>query len=215
MKDSLWSCDLFRCESATSRTHWVLLMMDQFTLRIVGFGVQGDIVDGAAQCRMFKRAIRGQAMPNYLSSNNDALYPSVAGQPPSARSDRNQDGALYVPLSHPFVERLIRTSRRECVDRTLFWTTRDLEAKLLDFQHYYNEHRTHAAQKGHPPVTSVNADRSLANLSCYRWQKHCRGLYHTKTRLPPDLSNSPLTGTAIPAEEPPLSKIRPRGSIFS
>ena len=24
MKDSLWSCDLFRCESATLRTHWVL-----------------------------------------------------------------------------------------------------------------------------------------------------------------------------------------------
>ena len=31
MKDSLWSCDLFRCESATLRTHWVLIIMDQFT----------------------------------------------------------------------------------------------------------------------------------------------------------------------------------------
>jgi len=85
----------------------------------------------------------------------------------------------YVPLSHPFVERLIGTLRRECLDRTLFWTTTDLEAKLLDFQHYYNEHRTHAGRQGHPPVTGVNADRSLANLSCYRWQKHCRGLYQT------------------------------------
>jgi hypothetical protein len=28
----------------------------------------------------------------------------------------------YVPLSHPFVERLIGTVRRECLDRTLFWT---------------------------------------------------------------------------------------------
>ena len=33
MKDSLWSCDLFRCESATLRTHWVLVVMDQFTRR--------------------------------------------------------------------------------------------------------------------------------------------------------------------------------------
>ncbi len=33
MKDSLWSCDLFRCESATLRTYWVLLVMDQFTRR--------------------------------------------------------------------------------------------------------------------------------------------------------------------------------------
>jgi len=31
MKDSLWSCDLFRCESAPLRTNWVLVVMDQFT----------------------------------------------------------------------------------------------------------------------------------------------------------------------------------------
>ena len=85
----------------------------------------------------------------------------------------------YVPLCHPFVERLIGTLRRECLDRTSFWTMTDLEAKLLDFQHYFNERRTHAGRQGHPPVTGVNADRSLANLSCYRWQKHCRGLYQT------------------------------------
>ncbi len=179
-KDSLWSCDLFRCESATLRTHWVLLVMDQFTRRIVGFGVQGGIVDGAALCRMFKRAIRGLAMPNHLSSDNDPLYRFHQWQANLRVLEVTEIKTVpYVPLSHPFVERLIGTLRRECVDRTLFWTATDLEAKLLDFQHYYNEHRTHAAHKGHPPVTSVNADRSLANLSCYRWQKHGRGLYQT------------------------------------
>ncbi len=57
-KDSLWSCDLFRCESATLRTHWILVVMDQFTRRIIGFGVQCGTVDGVALCRMFQRAIR-------------------------------------------------------------------------------------------------------------------------------------------------------------
>ena len=37
MKDSLWSMDLFRCESATLRTHWVLVVMDQYTRRIIWF----------------------------------------------------------------------------------------------------------------------------------------------------------------------------------
>src|SRR6266849_5788512 len=32
-KDSLWSLDLFRCESAVPRTHSVLVVMDQFTRR--------------------------------------------------------------------------------------------------------------------------------------------------------------------------------------
>ncbi len=39
VKDSLWSLDLFRCESATLRTHWVLVVMDQYTRGIIGFGV--------------------------------------------------------------------------------------------------------------------------------------------------------------------------------
>jgi putative transposase len=35
-KDSLWSLDLFRCESAVLHTHWVLVVMDHCTRRIVG-----------------------------------------------------------------------------------------------------------------------------------------------------------------------------------
>ena len=54
----------------------------------------------------------------------------------------------YVPISHPFVERLIGTVRREYLDRILFWTTADLETKLIDFQRYYNGHRTHAGLEG-------------------------------------------------------------------
>ena len=68
MKDSLWSLDLFRCESATLRTHWVLVVMDQYTRRIIGFGVHAGTVSGVALCRMFNRAIRWQpGMPKYLS----------------------------------------------------------------------------------------------------------------------------------------------------
>src|ERR1035437_1555663 len=74
MKDSLWSLDLFRCESASLRTHWVLIVMDQFTRRIIGFGVHSGTVDGVALCCMFHRAIRGQSLPKYLSSDHDPLY---------------------------------------------------------------------------------------------------------------------------------------------
>jgi putative transposase len=71
MKDSLWSMDLFRCASATLRSHWVLVVMDQYTRRIIGFGVHAGKVDGGALCRMFNRAIRGQrGMPKYLSSDS-------------------------------------------------------------------------------------------------------------------------------------------------
>ena len=44
MKDSLWSLDFFRCESLSLKTHWVMVVMDQFTRRIIGFSVhRGDL----------------------------------------------------------------------------------------------------------------------------------------------------------------------------
>jgi hypothetical protein len=86
-KDSLWSCDLFRCESVTLRTHWVLVVMDQFARRIIGFGIHRGSVDGWALCRMFRRAICGSALPKYLSSDHDPLsVPPVASQSSSARN---------------------------------------------------------------------------------------------------------------------------------
>ena len=59
MKESLWSMDRFRWESVTLRTHWVLVVMDQSTRRIIGFGVHAGTVDGVALCRMFNRVVAG------------------------------------------------------------------------------------------------------------------------------------------------------------
>jgi transposase InsO family protein len=179
MKDSLWSMDLFRCESATLRTHWVLVVMDQYTRRIIGFGIHAGTVDGVALCRMFSRAIRGQRwLPKYLSSDNDPLYQFHQWQANLRILDVTEIKTVpHVPLSHPFVERLIGTIRREYLDHMLFWTTVDLENELLDFRAYFNNHRTHHSREGRTPDTPVS--RPVARLHSYGWQRHCRGLYHT------------------------------------
>jgi putative transposase len=181
LKDSLWSLDMFRCESATLRTHWVLVVMDQYTRRIMGFGVHAGAVDAVALCRMFNRAIRWQRwMPKYLSSDHDSLYRFEQWQANLRILEVTEIKTVpYVPRSHPFVERLIGTIRREYLDRTLFWTTADLENKLLDFRTYFNDHRSHAALEGRTPDQDVLMPRRIANLHFYGWQGHCRGLYHT------------------------------------
>ena len=73
-KDSLWSIGLFRCESILLKSHWVLVIIDQFTRRIIGFGVHAEDVNSIALCRMFNAAIAGQGIPKYLSSDNDPLF---------------------------------------------------------------------------------------------------------------------------------------------
>src|SRR5215475_12661153 len=180
MKDSLWSLDLFRCESIALQTYWVLVVMDQYTRRIIGFGINAGIVDGVALCRMFNRAIRGQRTPKYLSSDHDPLYRFHQWQANLRVLEVKEIKTVpYIPLSHPFVERLIGTIRREFLDRILFWSTADLETKLLDFQHYFNAHRTHAGLEGGLPEPDVGGSAPPLALGSYRWQKHCRGLYQT------------------------------------
>jgi hypothetical protein len=69
------------------------------------------------------------------------------------------------------------TLRRECLDRTLFWTSADLEAKLREFQRYFNEHRIARGDRG--PSARLWRTWSPISFASYRWQKHCRGLYQT------------------------------------
>ncbi|HEX8816675.1 MAG TPA: integrase core domain-containing protein, partial [Terriglobales bacterium] len=101
---------------------------------------------------MFNRAIRTQTLPKYLSSDHDPLYQFQPWQANLRVLEIQKIKTVpYVPLSHPFVERLIGTIRREYLDQTLFWTAADLEEKLRAFQHYFNRHRVHSGLKGRLP----------------------------------------------------------------
>ena len=179
-KDSLWSVDFFRCESATLKSHWVMVIMDQCTRRIIGFTVHAGTLDGTAACRMFNSIAAGsEKLPGHLSSDNDPLFRYHRWRANLRVLDVSEIKTVpYVPLSHPFVERLIGTVRREYLDQVPFWSARDLENKLKDFQHYYNAGRVHFALNGHPPDDSDASNRTgVARLKHYRWQSSCRGLF--------------------------------------
>jgi len=86
----------------------------------------------------------------------------------------------FAPRSHPFIERLIGTLRREYLDQTLFWNGRDLHRKLDRFAAYFNERRVHAGLGGRTPFDrcSTTAFRP-ANLHHFVWRSDCSGLFHT------------------------------------
>src|SRR5207244_3593630 len=123
------------------------------------------VVDGAGLCGMFNRATRGQPPPTYLSSDHDPLYRFHQWQANLRIRDVKEINTVpYAPISHPFIERLIGTIRRECLDHTLFWTAADLEMKLLEFRRYYNGHRAYAGLEGRPPE-SIPAEGAPARVS--------------------------------------------------
>jgi transposase InsO family protein len=176
--DSLWSVDLFRCESIVLHSDWVLVVMDQFTRRLVGIGVHRGAVTGADVCRLFNAAIHGRGTPRHLSTDHDPLFEAHRWTANLRILEIDEIKTVpHVPLSHPFVERLVGTMRREFLDHVLFWNGRDLERKLVEFQVYYNAVRSHAALDGRTPLTFAGGDTvALAELNHVRWVSHCRDL---------------------------------------
>ena len=109
--------------------------MDQFTRRIIGFAVHVGDVDGVSLCRMFNQVISRQPLPRYLSTDHDPLFQYHRWQANLRVLDIEPVKTVpYVPVSHPFVERLIGSVRRELLDQTLFWNSLDLERKLGSFR---------------------------------------------------------------------------------
>ena len=178
-KDSLWSVDLFRCESLILRTHWVMVLMDQFTRRIVGFAVCSGSPDGSTVCRMLRHIILGSAPLTYLSSDHGPLFEYHRWKANLRILGVKEIKTVpFVPFSHPFVERLVGTVRREYLDQTPVWNARDLERKLDSFQEYYNRYRVHQGlEEQVPDPRAGSEDQPAVCLDDYRWKSHCRGLF--------------------------------------
>ena len=130
-------------------------------------------------CRMFNRATRCQTAPTYLSSDHDPLYRFHRWQANLRILDVKEIKTVrYVPLSHPFVERLIGTIRRECLDRTrsgrpLIWRgsssiSRVTIAVIARMRGWTGARRSRArTPAAHAPM-SVRIDGSRTAVGCIR-----------------------------------------------
>ena len=181
MNDSLWSVDLFRCESISLKSHWVMVVLDQYTRRIIGFAVHAGDCNGVAYCRMFNKIISGHPLPKYLSSDNDPLFEFNRWQANLRILEIEELKSIPgIPESHPFIERVIGTTRREYLDHMLFFNERDLQNKLDHFKKYYNETRAHSSLGIKTPKEMRAAtipDKKVVLIDDHRLISHCRGLY--------------------------------------
>ena len=70
-------------------------------------------------------------LPRYLSSDNDPLFQYHQWQANLRILEIEPIKSIPpVPVSHPFVERLIGSIRRELLDHTFFWTATNLKVTV-------------------------------------------------------------------------------------
>ena len=123
--------------------------MDQWSRRIIGFGIHQGPVNGVTVYKMFNHAISGTDPPHRLSTDNDPLFKFHRWRANLRILDVNEVKSVpYLPMSHPFIERVIGTIRHKRLDYTPLWNFLDLAIKLDKLKNYYNNHRTHAALSG-------------------------------------------------------------------
>ncbi len=104
-----------------------MVIMDIYTRRIIGFAVHAGDPDGVAYCRMFNKIISGQELPTYISSDNDPIFKFHCWKANLRILGIEEIKTVpHVPLSHPFVERLIGNVRREHLDHLFFFDKYDL-----------------------------------------------------------------------------------------
>ena len=181
MKDALWSLDLFRVESINLQTHWVMVVMDQYTRRIIGFSViNSNSLNGSDVCRMLNSVINKRVLPKYISSDNDPLFRYFLWKANLRIFEIEEIKSVpYTPIAHPFIERLIGTLRAEYLDHIPFIGPHDLWCKLDKYKNYYNEYRVHSSLSSTPSQLSEETKIKTTDFNNYRWESHCRGLFQT------------------------------------
>ena len=72
------------------------------------------------------------------------------------------------PKANAYAERWVSTIRRECLDRTLIFSERQLWRVLTEYEKHYNTHRPHRALKQLPPIADVGPQRPEGNVAVRR-----------------------------------------------
>src|SRR6202161_4025313 len=128
--------------------------------------------------RQITEAFPWDEAPDYLIRDRDRIYGAVVTRRLRAMGIRDKPIAPASPWQNGFVERLIGSFRRECVDHILVLGEAHLGRILKSYTRYYNETRTHLALDKDAPLsrTVMRAGRIL-----------CRpvlgGLHHEYVRI--------------------------------
>jgi len=68
------------------------VVIDVFTRRIIGFGIERASIDGMSVCRMFNHAVTDRPLPKHVSTDHDPLFRfhrvhrALAGLTPARRA---------------------------------------------------------------------------------------------------------------------------------
>ena len=167
-------------ESILLKTHWVRVVRDQFSRRIVGFAVTKEIPTGDVVSMMFAEIIGNKKLPLRLSYDHDPLFKSHRWKTMlRVLQIKSMTSVPEIPVSHCFVERLIDSVRREFLDQIFYSNARDLKRKLDRYAAYFNEARVQYALNGLTPnQVFLPTSKKEPKHGRVFWRLYCESLFN-------------------------------------
>ena len=136
------SIDFFMIPTANFRILFMLVILSHNRRQVVHFNVTSNPTAIWTTQQMVE-AFPWDTAPKYLLRDRDSIYGAYCRKRLKYMGITEVIIAPRSPWQNPFVERLIRSIRNDCLDHVIFFNARHLKRILSSYFNYYHNDRTH------------------------------------------------------------------------
>jgi transposase InsO family protein len=205
----LASIDVFTVPTATFRVLFVFVVLAHDRRHIIHLNVTAHPT-AAWTAQQLREAWPWDTAPRVVLRDRDTIDGSDLRRTAQAMGIDDVLTAPRSPWQNAFVDRVIGSIRRECLDHVTVWNERSLRRHLQQYLADDDGWRTHPSLDKDAPVP-----RAVQPLTCGTIVQvpHLRGLYHHHERRAAWSSrSSALTGYRHSASSPVVRNVGPRSS---
>src|ERR1700716_2979582 len=139
---SIVSIDFFTVPTIRFQVLYVFLVLAHDRRRILHFGITAHpTAEWTAQ--QLREAFPWNTTPRYLLRDRDRIFGDAFSKQVKDMAIQEVLSAPRSPWQRAYVERVIGTIRRECLDHVIVFNEASLYRHLKSFMTYYHETRTH------------------------------------------------------------------------
>jgi putative transposase len=143
--------DFFVVPTVTFRLLYVLVVMNHQRRNIVHFNItEAPSAEWTAQ--QVVNAFPYETAPKYLLRDRDSIYGSPFVQRVEGMGIQQNLISPRSPWQNPYVERLVGSIRRECLDQVIVFNKRQLRQILKSYFEYYHRVRPHRSLSHDSPI---------------------------------------------------------------
>jgi putative transposase len=148
----LVSIDFFTVPTARFRVLFVFIVLSHERRRVVHFNItEHPTAEWAAQ--QIVEAFPDDLAPRYLIRDRDGIYGKYFQHRVQGMGIQQVRTAPRSPWQNPYVERLIGSFRRECLDHVIVINDKHLRRILKSYLGYYHDSRSHLSLDKDAPAT--------------------------------------------------------------